>query len=519
MLPKGAIATAGVRTLDRVLVAIAVTLAVVLVATLIEPSLAFVVRAEGVDLVLDSVTTLVTAAVAVLAWVRYRERAEPVALVQAAAFLVLSIANGTALVLVVGDLDMRPPNTGFLTGQAPLFLASVASLLSASLLVVGLWAALRGATTGHPWATLAAPAVGLLGIIVLLRMFSPNLPPLSSAFAASGLDGPTASPLHLPVATPLGAAVHIVSAALFLWAALLSRRLYRRVGSVGDGYLAVGLLIAGFAQLDLAAYPGAYPGLVTGGDLLRVAFDIALLLGIDAEARATLGALRRSNAHLARLRNAEVDRAALEERTRLAREIHDGLAQDLWLAKLKVGRLEALPAIGPEAAALCEELNGAIDAGLAEARQAVIALRWSGEAQTSFRDLLARYVDDFADRFGVRAEFACDRDLPRVAPRAEAELLRIAQEALTNVRRHADATLIRVRADVTAGSLRLDIEDNGRGFDPASVGDGAFGLVSMRERAALIGGHLRIESRPHDGTTVSVGVPLTEAAQTVPSAS
>ncbi len=294
-------------------------------------------------------------------------------------------------------------------------------------------------------------------------------------------------------------------------AAVQSRQLYRRAGSIGDAYLSVGLVLAGFAELHLALAPGATPGLVSGGDLLRVGFDVALLLGIEAEARAALAGLRTANVTLVRLKDAEADRSTLQERVRLGRELHDGLSQDLWLAKLKVGRLAALPMLGSEAVELAEELDDVIDAGLADARQAVIALRWTGDAETTFREQLARYVDDFGDRCGLRAEFTCEQEVPRLIPRAEAELLRIAQEALNNVRRHADATVVRVQAVVEGGSLRLGVVDNGCGFDPEVVGDSAFGLASMQERAGLIGGRLTVESRPLDGTSVWIDVPLADA--------
>ena len=247
---------------------------------------------------------------------------------------------------------------------------------------------------------------------------------------------------------------------------------------------------------------------MTSGDILTGAFAVVLLIGIEAEARATRAALGRANVTLGRLKDVEVRRAALEERTRLSRELHDGLAQDLWLAKLKVGRLAALPDLGHDAKAVCDELTGAIDAGLADARQAVMALRLGSEQAVSLRELMARYVDDFADRFGMRAEFESEGELPRLPPRAEAELLRIAQEALNNVVRHADATFVRVRAGVVGSHLELVVGDNGIGFEPSEVQAGHFGLASMRERAIIIGGELTIESRPQDGTRIRISVPL-----------
>jgi signal transduction histidine kinase len=86
------------------------------------------------------------------------------------------------------------------------------------------------------------------------------------------------------------------------------------------------------------------------------------------------------------------------------------------------------------------------------------------------------------------------------------------QEALTNVRRHADATVVRVRARMDDGRLVMEVRDNGRGFDPGSVGDTAYGLAGMRERAAIIGGEIEIESAPGKGTCVRLGVPIAGGA-------
>ena len=239
-----------------------------------------------------------------------------------------------------------------------------------------------------------------------------------------------------------------------------------------------------------------------------MAFAVVLLIGIEAEGRATRAELGRANETLGQLKDADVRRAALEERTRLSRELHDGLAQDLWLAKLKVGRLSAIRDLSAEARAVCDDLAGAIDAGLADARQAVMSLRLGNEPAVSLSDLMAHYVDDFADRFGLRAEFECEGELPRLTPRVEAELLRIVQESLNNVVRHADATVVRVRACVVDSHLELVVGDNGRGFEPSEVKEGSFGLASMQERALIIGGELTIDSRPQDGTRIRVSVPF-----------
>ncbi len=203
--------------------------------------------------------------------------------------------------------------------------------------------------------------------------------------------------------------------------------------------------------------------------------------------------------------------AAAQERERLARELHDGLAQDLWLAKLKATRLAAQPELGAEARVLGDEIAAAVDAGIAEARQVVATLRASDATNGSLRELIARSLEDFEDRFGLAVEWECPAELPTLPARAEVEALRIVGEALTNVRRHADATVVRVRGGVEDGRLALEIRDNGRGFEPASLGAGTYGVAGMRERAAQIGGELEIDSAPRQGTSVRLRVPVAMA--------
>jgi signal transduction histidine kinase len=484
-------------SLDGVLIAAVVALAVSLALSVVVPAIRVRLIAPPMDLVLDTLTTVVSLFVAMLAWVRFRQAGEPIALFQAAAFTVLTVSNSLTVVLVTAGMDGQAGFSYAAPGQAPLYDFTFARVFAASLLVLGGVASLRKRHVERAPAIVLASALAMLLMIALIQVGADRLPSLGSYDAGSLL-----SP------TPIGAALQLLGAALFLIAAGLSRRLSRRDRSIGDGYMAVGFVFAAFAQIQTALYPSTYSGIIASGDLLRLAFNVILLLGIQAEARAALSRLQQANDDLARLQVVELEHAALEERARLSRELHDGLAQELWLAKLKTGRLSALPDLGLEGRALAGELETAIDAGLADAQQAVAALRLSGEPAGSLYEVMSRSVDEFADRFGLRAEFECQPGLPQLPPRAQAEALRIAQEALNNVRRHADATVVRVKAAVEDGRLVLVVRDNGRGFDLGAVGRSAFGLASMRERAALIGGELHIESRPRDGTCVSLFLPF-----------
>jgi signal transduction histidine kinase len=495
--------------LNAVLAATVVVLASLSAAVVFLPMLGGQHVEAGLDLVLDTFATVVTLGVALVAWVRYREIGAPVALFQASAFLVLAIASGASLLFIVGRLDVAVSDFGLnMPREAQPQITMAGHLIAATLLVVGGAVSLRGVRVGQHWLILLGPAVALLAIIQFAGAWSPYVPPLSSVFILAYLPTwPSFQPVP-PSPTPLGVGLHLVCGGLFVLAGVFTRRHYRRTGAMGDGFLAVGLVFAAFGEFHAAFYPSTYGGLVTSGDILTVAFAVVLLVGIEAEGRATRAALGRASETLARLKDVDVRRAALEERTRLSRELHDGLAQDLWLAKLKIGRLTAMRDLAPEARVVCDDLTRAIDAGLADARQAVMTLRLGSEPAVSLRELMAHYVDDFADRFGLLAEFQCEGDLPRLTPRAEAELLRIVQESLNNVIRHADATVVRVRAWVVDSHLELVVGDNGLGFEPSEVKEGCFGLASMRERAHIIGGELTIDSRPQDGTRIQVSVPL-----------
>jgi signal transduction histidine kinase len=309
----------------------------------------------------------------------------------------------------------------------------------------------------------------------------------------------------MPGSAPMLVVVQGAIGAGFLVAALLAHRGFRRSGRTADALLAAGLVVAAFSQVHSAIHPGSYTGLVTIGDVLRLAFYGLLLIGVVAEHRADLADLRAATMEVRRLAASEFAAAALEERARLAREIHDGLAQDLWYAKLKHSRLAQMGGFTTDAKQLSDEVEGAIDNALAEARHAVAAMRQGAETGPLL-DMLTRHVDDFADRFALRAELSTDGRIPEVGARAQAELLRIVQEAMTNVRKHADATVVRVEV-ATNGELRLSVIDNGRGFRPENVSSG-FGLESMRQRAAVIGADLNVTSELQNGTRVELTMPI-----------
>jgi signal transduction histidine kinase len=157
---------------------------------------------------------------------------------------------------------------------------------------------------------------------------------------------------------------------------------------------------------------------------------------------------------------------------------------------------------------LAEEVTQAIDSAIQEAKQAVVTMRAAEDRERPLEELMSRTIDEFAARSGVRADFSA-ADLPdALPPRTQVEVLRVLQEALTNVRKHADATVVRVSADFQDNTMRLTIVDNGRGFRPEETSGDGLGVQGMKERARLMGGDLRVMSEPSGGTAVDLIVPV-----------
>ena len=192
-----------------------------------------------------------------------------------------------------------------------------------------------------------------------------------------------------------------------------------------------------------------------------------------------------------------VDAAVLRERRRAARELHDGLAQELAFVVTECGRLGSDPRL--------RGLAEAAQRALAEARRAILALR--RPVAPSLAEELEQVARHAADRAQLRLELRLSGgvDLP---PASRSELSRVVHEAIANVARHAGATSVCVELSAEHGT-RLAVSDDGVGCDPtrSEAGLPGFGILGMRERVRALGGELRIVSRPDRGTRVEVLLP------------
>lgn len=207
--------------------------------------------------------------------------------------------------------------------------------------------------------------------------------------------------------------------------------------------------------------------------------------------------------------------AILEERDRIAREMHDGFAQVLGYVNTKAQAVRHLLATGrvDEAAGMVAQLEEAARAVYVDVREAILGLRATDQDD---RRLVPR-IRDYLDLFGRLADLKVNcriengADVVHLPVAAEIQLLRIIQEALSNVRKHAGATDATVRLRAIDGCLRVIVKDNGHGFDPSRYDRGdwpQFGLKTMKERSEAVGGKFHLRSAPGKGTTIAVTVPL-----------
>lgn len=215
----------------------------------------------------------------------------------------------------------------------------------------------------------------------------------------------------------------------------------------------------------------------------------------------------------ARRLESEGNRAALTERDRLAREMHDTLAQLLGFVGFKSQAAREFLAQGQidQAKTQLDQLTTLAQELYADTRELILGLKTEVNSR-GLVPVLSDYARHFSELSGVQTTVETDgfEDV-HFAPAIEVQLIRVVQEALSNIRKHARAKNGRIRFQRKDESALVTIEDDGQGFDPSNIPHGAwpqFGLQSMRERVESVGGKFIIESAPDKGTTVTVQIPL-----------
>jgi two-component system nitrate/nitrite sensor histidine kinase NarX len=214
-----------------------------------------------------------------------------------------------------------------------------------------------------------------------------------------------------------------------------------------------------------------------------------------------------------RLRDQVQELAIVEERTRLSREMHDSLGQVLAYVRLEADEISRLLADGEAASAAAKvaEVGKAVSEASEEVRHAILALRMPSPSEMELPKMLGPYLESFRAQTGIEVSLEVRSDAAvHFAPRAALQLVRVLQEALSNVRKHAAASCAGLTFDSRHDEAVLTVSDDGVGFNVSRVYTGGrhFGIQVMTERMEALGGSLEIDSAAGQGTRVTARLPL-----------
>ena len=438
--------------------------------------ISFAYRSSALHVAVETAATLISLLAAQLIFSRFSRSLELRDLALATSLWVFAFANFafSAVPTIAGDAG-TPFGTWAPVGSR---------LFGAALMAFAAFAPAR--SLRHPkrdvrrWlggSTLVLALIGTaagLGAGMLPEAIPPGLSPESSARPRI-------------VGHPLVLALQLVVMVLFAAAAVgFARRAQRSHDSL-ILWVAIGTTLAAFARLNYFLFPSLYSEWFYTGDVLRLGFFLALLVGGLAEIRLTQKAVSGA--------------AMLEERRRLARELHDGMAQDMAFI-VQHGRRLAERDGAPQGLGL---LVKAAQSALDDSRHAFATL--IHPVDEPLTDALERAATEAASREGAEVEFEApvQIDLPEETRQA---LLRVVREAVTNAVRHAHARRIKVALREN-GHLTLTVRDDGCGFDPVAAAQrpGHLGLTTMRERVKSVGGKFEVRSVPGEGSEVEVVLP------------
>jgi signal transduction histidine kinase len=323
----------------------------------------------------------------------------------------------------------------------------------------------------------AACAATLAVVGVLLALLNGVLP------AAVETTGPADAASPMVVAHSALVGTQLAAAVLFGVAALGFARRAARESDELFHWFSAGTVLAAYSSLHYAVSPTLYSDWVYTGDFFRIGCYLLLLAGAARE----IGRYWRSRA----------EAAALEERRRLARDLHDGLAHELAFIAAEVKELET----EPESERL-SAVTAAAERALGESRRAIATL--TRRVEEPLDVALANAAEEVAGRVGARLRIDLSPDVA-VSVTTREMLVRIVREAVVNAVRHGGAREIKLGLS-NGGRPRLTVVDDGVGFDPESASRG-FGLTSMEERAREIGAAFRLVSQAGIGTQVEVTLP------------
>lgn len=427
-------------------------------------------RSDSAHVVLNTVDGCIALLVAYLLHGRFTRDRSIHYLLLAQGFVLLAVAGlglGPGLRAVVG----AP------VGTVDVWLPLAVRVLAAALIAAAAFVRTRPA--GHAWwqsSSLSLPAVAVASLWALLWALGRRVPVAVPDVYPDGGAPDLLSGHPVLLAGQALSAVFLLTASVFFTVRSL------RGNDELFVWLGPACALAGFSRVHYMLYPSLYTDRLYAGDVLRTACYLVLLVGAARE--------------LKQYWTAQARAAVLDDRRRLARELHDGVAQELAFIR---GESYAIPERVPARA----RIMAACDRALDDARAAIQALGRPGTEPLGF--ILHRAAREMAERYDIELEVDVDDSITARGEQKHA-LLRIAQEAVSNAVRHGEAQRLCLSLTRDGDRQRLTISDNGCGFDvvPINSETGGYGLTSMRDRARALPGSFDLSSKRGVGTQVTV---------------
>jgi signal transduction histidine kinase len=437
------------------------------------PSLRFAYNNGALKIALETTATLGALVASFLLLGRVQRTRLLDELVLACGLTILAVSNSFFAILA----SVLAPESNRLVMWEPLIGSTSAALVIAASALVPRRE--LGWTPEHARRTVFTVS-GAFVVLMLIVIVDPAgfLPEAVYAAAPTG----TSQPMLVGHAVLL--TVQLLIGLTYLVAALGFAERSRMTHDELSGWLAVASILAVAARANYIVYPSTHSMWLYSGDLFRLGFYVALLIGAARE----ISSYWASN----------VEAAQLEERRRIARDLHDGLAQEIAFIKRNATLLRDEGGQDPE---LVDRIIAAAERARLESRSVISAL--TSRFDASLDRALVEAAREAEERYGAAVDVMVPQ-LVILPPARREALLRIATEAIANAARHSGVDRVRVELEHVEGGTMLRIVDRGRGFDPAAGGRPGFGLVSMRERAEAIGGRFEVHSQPGLGTQIEV---------------
>lgn len=433
------------------------------------PGLRFAYRSPNLHVALLTAEALIGLLAAYLAFERFRRRPALDSLALCLALVLLALPN---LLFAAVPVVVASDTTVFSTWSA--LLGRLTGAIAFAFAAFAPAARLRRLSRARTGVLIAAPLL-FLGLIALgVAALEGELPRALPPGSAPELSGSVRIEGHWSIQS-----LQLVGLVAFAAAAVGFARGAERDADELLRWLAAAAVLGAAARLNYFLYPSTFTEWVYTGDFFRLLFYVVILVA----------ALREIDAYSRGVGRA----AALEERARIARDLHDGLAQELAAIVRNLRGVDTEDRFIGRARASAER-------ALAQARRAIAALTEQSDVRIDVA--LAETARAVAEREGTRVVLELARDV-ELDPAEREALVMITSEAVTNAARHGGAGFVRV--ELTPGRrVRLRIGDDGRGFDPDLPRPGSYGLEGMRARAAEIGASLSVDSRPGQGTEILV---------------